>query len=356
VSIEGSLEEFRLPDVLQMVARQRKTGILTVQSDTTIVAVSFLGGDVVSADSLAQTVEDRLGEVLVREGLLDRSKFAALAARQEAGEGRLLDLLVRAGGVTREQVLACLRLQTGELVGELLDWRQGEFKFYGGDEVSHEEGIEPLAVADLVAGSETVPPPEPPEPVETTAPIPPQPFAEPAPLPRPAPIVVEMPLPEPEVDEEPAAAAQLPPSAAPVLASVLAACLLVAVRVAPVSFLLPFPWQAQDRRALLEVQRLADHLAVDRAAKTYFLLEGRFPDSLDRLVELDLLDPEDLVDPQGRRLLLDPRADSYEVRPRGEGGLEEARTEAITGNFLLDPDFLDVPGGVETEAPLVLLD
>jgi hypothetical protein len=104
------------------------------------------------------------------------------------------------------------------------------------------------------------------------------------------------------------------------------------------------------------VQRLADHLAVDRAAKTYFLLEGRFPDSLDRLVELDLLDPEDLVDPQGRRLLLDPRADSYEVRPRGEGGLEEARTEAITGNFLLDPDFLDVPGGVETEAPLVLLD
>jgi hypothetical protein len=149
---------------------------------------------------------------------------------------------------------------------------------------------------------------------------------------------------------------ELPPYAAPAVGAALAAVLLLAVLLAPVSFLLPFPWQGQDRVALVEVQRLADHLAVDRAAKTFFLLEGRFPESLDRLAELALLDPEDLVDPSGRPLVLDPRADSYEIRPRGDDGDELARTEAITGNFLLEPDFLGLASTPDEEPPLVLLD
>jgi hypothetical protein len=363
MAIEGNLGDCRLADILQTVAQQRKTGILTVQSDTTIVAVTFLAGDVVSADSLAQTVEERVGEVLVREGLVDRQRFAAIAGRQEAGEGRLLDLLVSDVGLTRGQVLGGLRRQTAELLAELLDWDEGEFKFYGGDEVSHEEGIEPIVVADFLLGHLDHPALEPPAPPPPAVAAAAEPDAERAVDAEPATAAAAArpvaPAAELRVDEEPAMpppVPELPPYAAPAVGAALAAVLLLAVLLAPVSFLLPFPWQGQDRVALVEVQRLADHLAVDRAAKTFFLLEGRFPESLDRLAELALLDPEDLVDPSGRPLVLDPRADSYEIRPRGDDGDELARTEAITGNFLLEPDFLGLASTPDEEPPLVLLD
>ncbi|HEX2163956.1 MAG TPA: hypothetical protein VHM02_08405, partial [Thermoanaerobaculia bacterium] len=119
--------------------------------------------------------------------------------------------------------------------------------------------------------------------------------------------------------------------------------------------LVPFPWQDGDRAALAEVQRLADRLAVDRAAKTFFLLRGRFPEGLDRLVGIGLLDGEDRVGPRGERLELIAREESYDVVAAGAG--EPLWSEAITGNFLLDPELRDTRSAAAgDEAPLVLLD
>ena len=150
MAVEGSLEAFRLSDILQVVAHQRKTGILTVQGESDIVAISFLRGQVVAADALTRTVEDGLGDVLVRQGLLTREHFDAVAARNQAGAGRLIDLLVEGGRVGRAELLAALREQTQTVLLELLDWQQGEFKFYSGDEVSFEDGFVPISIEELL--------------------------------------------------------------------------------------------------------------------------------------------------------------------------------------------------------------
>ena len=150
MAVEGSLDIFRLPEILQVVSHQRKTGILTVQGESDIVAVSFLDGSIVAADSLNRTVEEKLGEVLEREGLAGRESFAEVAAAAQQGEGRLFDLLVARGVVEREGLLAAMRAQTYDLLFELLTWESGEFKFYSGDEVSYEEGFRPIAVEELL--------------------------------------------------------------------------------------------------------------------------------------------------------------------------------------------------------------
>ncbi len=370
MAIEGTLEDIRLPEILQRVAHQHKTGILTVQSESTIVALTFLGGSVVAADSLAETVEERLGELLVRQGLLGRGAFAEIASRQEAGEGRLVDLLVSQGSLSREQVLRALRQQTYELLTELLDWRAGEFKFYSGDEVSFEEGIEPIQVDELLLGNGgpvelSAPAPAPvgvsavaPAGVPAVAPAEPAPVAvahrPPAFVPAAPRVVVEMPLPEPEVEPEAAAVPRLPSWLAPAVALALALALVAVTLAGPTALLLPFPWQRDDRAAFGEVQRVARQIVLDRAAKTFFLLEGRFPDSLERLTALGLLDRTDLRGEGGRALVLEAREDSYEVRLRGS--TEPAQVEAITGNFLLDPAFLRSSEPVPEDPPLVLLD
>ncbi|HXT21181.1 MAG TPA: hypothetical protein VN923_10550, partial [Thermoanaerobaculia bacterium] len=126
---------------------------------------------------------------------------------------------------------------------------------------------------------------------------------------------------------------------------------------APRRLLLPFPWQEQARAGLERNQRSALYLQIDRAARTFFLLEGHYPDGLQELVAANLLGPTALADPGGRRLAYSAENLAYEVQPvvGGEPVAELGVREAITGDFLLDPDFLDLPEKPE-RPPLVLLD
>ena len=150
-AIEGKLQDLPLARVLRSIAAASGSGILTVQGEDDIVAVSFLNGGIVAADALNQTVEEGLGEALQRLDLLSEEHFTA-AARDHAGggSGSLGELLVDRGLVSRSDLLQGLRAQTFGLMLRILTWRQGELKFYGGDEVSYEDGFQPIPVAELL--------------------------------------------------------------------------------------------------------------------------------------------------------------------------------------------------------------
>ena len=61
--------------MLLAIGGQDGKGILTVQGDEDIVAVSFLDGEIVTADALNETVEEGLGRVLQSRGLVDAESF-----------------------------------------------------------------------------------------------------------------------------------------------------------------------------------------------------------------------------------------------------------------------------------------
>lgn len=449
MSVEGSLDLFRLPEILQVISQQGKTGILTVQGADDIIAVSFLHGRIVAADALNETTEQGLGTVLVEEGRVSDDVLRRFLARSEAEGVRLADLLVGEGRVDRGELLEALRLQTLRLLLALLDWREGEFKFYGGDEVSYEEGFRAIGVDELLlraledgsgpatrdvpvpesrmrrveaarpvrvrqaAALEELPPP--PSEEESAVWLTPeeervleavgpgrtvQEVAKQADVPTdraryvlyrltreglvaPAAAAVAGPTPERRapaaprkrlepvlkapaapVEEEPVARPARASVAAPVAAAVgLLAVVLLALAVAagPVTSLLPFPWLGEERASVHATRDSASLLELDLAAKTFFLLQGRFPDDLDELVELGLLRAEDLADSRGRRMALEPRERSYVLRPLvpGSAGVvsEESFREGVAGNFLLDPEFLaGAHAATGTEPPLVLLD
>ena len=442
MAVEGTLDTFRLSDILQVVSHQRKTGILTVQGAADIVAISFLRGQVVAADALSRTVEEGLGEVLVRQGLLTREQLEKVAARHQSGGGRLIDLLVdEEGAVGRNELLAALREQTQGLLLDLLGWRQGEFKFYSGDEVSYEEGFVPISIEELLlrhlelGGDDAATVPDDDAVYERVDP-PPREVRERLGEPRPdeagdevlwlsreeievweatargetvAGLVVEtgldpykvrfalhrllrggavalagaaapaaaepVPRPAPAVPIRPVADVVTPPAPAPapvlaaprraavprveqwaaaLLGLALAAGVAVFLLRAPERLLFPFPWQAGEKAAQVEAEMAAGYLKIDRAATTFYLLSGRFPDRLDRLVEMRLLDAPDLDGPDGAPLAYAAREDGYSLRPAGDDA-PGATSEQIGGNFLLDPNFLAAQPS-SSEPPLVLLD
>lgn len=136
----------------------------------------------------------------------------------------------------------------------------------------------------------------------------------------------------------------------------LIVALVAVLLVDPGRFLLPFPWQGGLRQALLDEQTSAAYLKVDRAAKTWFLLEGQFPEEFSELASYGSLVGVDMMDPAGRPLGYAAQIASYLVYPLGEGDPApgSSRTEPITGDFLLDPEFITPP--TEPITPLVLLE
>lgn len=153
MALEGDLRVFRLPDILQMVAQQQKTGILTVQGEHDILAVSFLRGEIVAADALNQNFEEGLGEVLASQGVVRPEDFARVSDGHKSSGQRLADYLVDRGILSRHQLLGALRQQTYRLLLQVLRWSEGEFKFYSGEEVSFEEGVQPISVEELLMRS-----------------------------------------------------------------------------------------------------------------------------------------------------------------------------------------------------------
>src|SRR6266545_4580418 len=389
MAVEGTLDLFKLPEILQLVAQQRKTGILTIQGQQDIIAISFLSGQIVAADALNQSMEEGLAQILVGEGLMSANDFSRAAAEYHASGLRLPDFLVERLYVARAELLRALRIQTARLLLQLLRWDKGEFKFYSGDEVSYEEGFTPIPVDELLfqiaqrnpgvaAGPRPVPAPAPaPSP---PAPLPPAAVATPAAAPedaaaaRPGLRVVR------REGTPPAAARTAPaegemsgpfrkmkvvaPVVAParslvptVLAAGLALLMVLALLFRPEAVLLPFPWQERERDVLAQDLRSSQYLKIDQAAKTAFLLEGRFPVRLSDLLAAGLLARADLRDPQGRPFRYEPGEESYTLQPLEAGKLVPGAetSEAVTGNFLLDPEILTVPAE-STEHPLVLLD
>lgn len=391
MAVEGTLELFKLPEILQLIAQQKKTGILTVQGQQDIIAVTFLNGQIVAADALNQTVEEGLAQVLVGERLLSAADFTQATAEHESAGGRLLDLLVDHGYIARSDLLRGLRLQTVRLLEQLLRWDKGDFKFYSGDEVPFEEGFVPLSVEELLfqaAESATAPVGARPVPVPISQQTPqaPQPSQPISPISQTPPLRRTAPAPAPEEVPSPSQIrpalrvvrreGELPETSgpfrkmkvetpvvapSPLLPKLLALGLVLMVAAVLLfrseALILPFPWQTRERADLAQDQRASLYLKIDRAAKTYFLLEGHFPANLAQLEKEGLLSGGDLSDPQGHPFRYTVTEESYALEPlQGDKPIPGAETsEAVTGNFFLDPEFLTVPSE-STAPPLVLLD
>ena len=401
MSVEGNLDLFQLPEILQLIAQQQKTGILTVQGNEDIVAISFLHGKIVAADSLNQAVEEGLKQVLVETGVLSGADFSRASAEQATTGQRLMDFLVERRFVSRPRLLEALRVHTRQLLEKLLDWREGDFKFYSGDEVAFEEGFVPIRVDELLlhAGGAKAPAPaprRPPAPVEAAPSPPPSSATNPprsgsgavlgfpasppspaAPPPvasvRPAEmlpaVVVPFPgfeaslpsIPKPggggirQMTLDPAPVPRPVRHVGRVLGALAAIGLAGLLISRPGQVLLPFSWQTATLQALDESQRSAQFLKIDRAAETFFLLEGRFPEHLTELRDRGLLGPHDLFDVEARPLQFVAHDKTYELRAEGRAGAEGSSSRSIAGNFLLDPEFLSLRPGSRV-APLVLLD
>jgi tetratricopeptide (TPR) repeat protein len=140
MAIEGRLEAVGLADICQLLSMGRKTGCLTVTDRSNFGYVYFQGGRVTFATVLNRP--DRLGEVLVRSGVIAREDLAAAMEEQLKTPGhRLGQILLAQGKLTQEQLRQFVSVQIQEAVFHLFGWESGEFHFEPGRRPDADESL-----------------------------------------------------------------------------------------------------------------------------------------------------------------------------------------------------------------------
>ena len=104
MAIEGSLSDVGLADICQLLSLGRKTGCLTVTDRTNFGYVYFDEGQVVHASLLNRP--DRMGELLVRSGVIEREDLSRAVEEQGRRGGRapLGEVLLQQGSVSSEEL------------------------------------------------------------------------------------------------------------------------------------------------------------------------------------------------------------------------------------------------------------
>jgi hypothetical protein len=129
MGLEGTLRVFSINDIFQVLGLQRKSGVLVVEGPDDTVTISFLGGQVVSAESATHRLDNRIGSLLVRGGRINDEQLAQILQLQKESQQRLGFLLIRERLVTPEDLREALRLQIFRIVFSCFRWTDGRFRF-----------------------------------------------------------------------------------------------------------------------------------------------------------------------------------------------------------------------------------
>jgi hypothetical protein len=151
MALEGTLRDFSLADILQLISLQKKTGLLTLKGAQDAVTLGFSEGRLVSAESGARRMDTRLGTVLVKTQRLAPETLQRALEIQAKTLQRLGFILLKNGFCTHEDLRDGLDIQIRKIVYSLFRWTDGDYIFAPHDAIDYDrETVVPIAVENLL--------------------------------------------------------------------------------------------------------------------------------------------------------------------------------------------------------------
>jgi len=151
MAFKGTLKEFKVPDILQLISLQKKTGILTFTGEEGFITLIFQDGMIVGADSLTKKLEMRVGSVLVKQDFISDDMLQRALDIQKRTNQKIGEILVGMGLIGRDTIHTCLKIQAIEIILSLFKWKKGEYNFKIMDYLDESMRIiEPLPTDNLI--------------------------------------------------------------------------------------------------------------------------------------------------------------------------------------------------------------
>jgi hypothetical protein len=129
VSLAGSLTDFGVAEIFQLIGQQRKTGVLEVSQEDRAIGVYFHEGSVLRARPVDPRPDASLAAFLLRVGAIAETDLADLRREQEETLDSLAHLLESEGLLEKAELETVAQLLTQDTLFELFFWETGRFAF-----------------------------------------------------------------------------------------------------------------------------------------------------------------------------------------------------------------------------------
>jgi len=127
LQFSGPISSESIPALIHSILATRDTGVLTLRHGGLEKSAYIREGQMVFARS--NDPENRLGEVLLRRGVLSVPGFEGCTDEVARTKRRLGGLLVDNGLITAEQLIEGVRDQVREIIHSMFQWTQGQYSF-----------------------------------------------------------------------------------------------------------------------------------------------------------------------------------------------------------------------------------
>ena len=125
--MNGALAEGVVPQLLREIYVRRRNGCLHFQRGGERQSLQFRRGTIVNA--FTNVVQDRLGEMLVRRGLLGAADLGRATERMLAEKRRLGEVLIDLGLIDKSGLEDAVALHVHEMLTKVFSWTQGSYTF-----------------------------------------------------------------------------------------------------------------------------------------------------------------------------------------------------------------------------------
>ncbi len=129
MALQGTLKDFSITEIIQLIGQQLKTGILKIRRGKNLVEIYFVDGMIVHVYSNYRGKKDLIGEILVKAQLITEEQLERVLKMQKETLKYLGEILVELQLLKKEDVLKVISTQIYETIYDLFWWEDGQFNF-----------------------------------------------------------------------------------------------------------------------------------------------------------------------------------------------------------------------------------
>ena len=152
MALKGTISEFAVADIFQLVVSQKKTGVLSLRDKNQVVELHLQEGCILACQDDSRPRDKKLGQLLVRGGFISEEECSHALALQDTKGRRLGELIVAQGLLELATVRSLAEVQVFETVFEVFSWREGEYEFRNQGLVNGQTGLRLLGEEVLLEG------------------------------------------------------------------------------------------------------------------------------------------------------------------------------------------------------------
>jgi hypothetical protein len=148
MTIQGNIKTFYLSSLLQILADDKKTGVLRVSNQEDSISVYFREGDIIFATSSVH--QEQLGYLLRSEGVLTDAELENCLKASRQRKHKLGKVLVDESYITADSLCKFIRLQVENILYSLFMWHEGRFQYEDAPVKFKEEIVTQIDTMEIV--------------------------------------------------------------------------------------------------------------------------------------------------------------------------------------------------------------